>query len=48
MLMRNRRGDAWRLATKAWRLSNDARLRRELLGLIPFGLRRGLRGLLPS
>jgi glycosyltransferase involved in cell wall biosynthesis len=42
MLMHGRRADAWRLARKAWGLSADAAIRRQLLALLPFGVRRML------
>ncbi len=45
MLMRQRWRDGHALAWKAWR--TDPGLRRKILGLIPFALRRAVRGLLP-
>lgn len=47
MLIRRRWVDGLRLARKAWRLSDDPALRRELRGLAPFAAKRFLRGLLP-
>ena len=47
MLIRNRWRDGWNLAARAWRLTPDRRLRGDLLKLVPFGLRRAMRGLLP-
>ena len=47
MLIRNRWRDGWNLAARAWRLTPDRRLRGDLLKLVPFGLRRAVRGLLP-
>ena len=48
MLIRQRWVDGWRLARKAWRLSDDPELRRELRGLAPFAAKRFLRVLLPA
>jgi glycosyltransferase involved in cell wall biosynthesis len=48
MLIRKRWGDGWRLASRAWRLTPDPALRSELLKLIPFGVRRAARSLLPG
>ena len=45
MLMRQRWRDGHALASKAWR--TDPGLRWKILGLIPFALRRAVRGLLP-
>lgn len=47
MLIRGRWSDALRLARRAWRLTPDAGVRRELLQLAPFATRRMLRQLLP-
>jgi glycosyltransferase involved in cell wall biosynthesis len=44
MLMHDRRADAWRLARKAWGLSDDDAIRRQLLALLPFAVRRMLSG----
>jgi glycosyltransferase involved in cell wall biosynthesis len=48
MVMRRRWSDGWRLASQAWRITPDPALRRELLGIAPFALRRAIRGLLPD
>ena len=48
MLIRKRWRDGWSLAARAWRLTPDRALRGELLKLIPFGLRRAARSLLPG
>lgn len=48
MLIRKRWRDGWSLAARAWRLTPDRALRGDLLKLIPFGLRRAVRGLLPG
>lgn len=48
MLIRNRWRDSWQLTRKAWRMTPDPALRRELLKLGPFALRRALRSLLPQ
>jgi GT2 family glycosyltransferase len=48
LLIQKRWREGYRLATQAWRLTPDATLRRDLLQLIPFGLRRAVRGLLPG
>ena len=48
MVIRKRWADGWRLATQAWRLTPDPALRRELLHLAPFALRRAVRSLLPG
>jgi len=48
MFIRRRWGDGWRLARKAWRLSDDPALRGELRGLAPFAAKRFVRGLLPG
>lgn len=48
MLIRKRWRDGWNLAARAWRLTPDRILRGELLKLIPFGVRRAVRGLLPD
>lgn len=48
MLIRRRWGAGARLASLAWRLSRDRAQRREILTLLPFGLKRFLRGLLPA
>ncbi len=45
MLMRQRWRDGHALASKAWR--TDPGLRRKILGLVPFALRRAVRGLIP-
>ena len=47
MLMYRRWSDGWRLATQAWAITPDTAQRLELLRLVPFALRRGVRGLLP-
>lgn len=43
MIIRERWGDAWRLARAGWRAAPDATRRRELLALIPFAAKRRLR-----
>jgi glycosyltransferase involved in cell wall biosynthesis len=48
MLIRRRWAAGARLANRAWRLSRDRGQRREILALLPFGLKRFLRGLLPA
>lgn len=48
MLIRRRWVAGARLASRAWRLSRDRGQRREILALLPFGLKRFLRGLLPA
>ncbi|MET0755451.1 MAG: glycosyltransferase family A protein [Pseudoxanthomonas sp.] len=48
MLMRKRWRDGWSLARRAWRLTPDPALRGDLLRLLPFGLRRAVRSLLPG
>ena len=48
MLIRKRWRDGWTLAMRAWRLTPDRALRGDLLRLVPFGLRRAVRGLLPG
>ena len=48
MLIRKRWRDGWSLAMRAWRLTPDRALRGDLLRLVPFGLRRAVRGLLPG
>ena len=48
MVIRRRWADGWRLAKAAWRLTPDPALRRELLRLAPFAMRRAIRGLLPE
>lgn len=47
MLLTNRWHDAWKLASRAWRLTSDRATHRTLLRLVPFGLRRAVRSLLP-
>ena len=48
MLLTYRWHDAWKLASRAWRLTPDRTTRRTLLRLVPFGLRRFVRRLLPG
>ena len=48
MLIRRRWAAGARLANRAWRFSRDRGQRREILALLPFGLKRFLRGLLPA
>jgi glycosyltransferase involved in cell wall biosynthesis len=48
MLLTNRWHDAWKLAFRAWRLTPDRATRGNLLRLVPFGLRRAVRSLLPG
>lgn len=48
LLIQKRWREGCRMAAQAWRLTPDAALRRDLLRLIPFGLRRAVRGLLPA
>ena len=48
LLIQKRWREGVRMAAQAWRLTPDAALRRDLLRLIPFGLRRAVRGLLPA
>ena len=48
MLIRRRWVAGGRLASRAWQLSRDRGQRREILALLPFGLKRFLRGLLPA
>lgn len=48
MLIRRRWVAGAGLASRAWRLSRDRGQRREILALLPFGLKRFLRGLLPA
>lgn len=48
LLIQKRWREGVRMAAAAWRLTPDAALRRDLLRLIPFGLRRAVRGLLPA
>ena len=36
------------LARRAWGLSRDPAQRREIAGLLPFGVKRFLRGLMPG
>lgn len=48
LMIRGRWRDGGRLAVRAWRLTPDRALRLELLRLIPFGLRRAVRALLPG
>lgn len=48
MLIRRRWVAGARLANRAWRFSRDRGQRREILALLPFGLKRFLRGLLPA
>jgi glycosyltransferase involved in cell wall biosynthesis len=48
MLIRRRWVAGGRLASRAWRLSRDRGQRREILALLPFGLKRFVRGLLPA
>ncbi len=48
LLIQKRWREGVRMAAQAWRLTPDAALRRDLLRLIPFGLRRAMRGLLPA
>ncbi len=48
MLMHRRWATGATLARRAWRLSPDAAQRREVASLVPFGLKRLLRGLFPA
>ncbi|HJW46532.1 MAG TPA: hypothetical protein VJ484_08580, partial [Lysobacter sp.] len=48
MLLRGRWRDAAQLAARAWRTSTRAEVRRGVLALIPFGMRRAVRGMLPG
>jgi glycosyltransferase involved in cell wall biosynthesis len=48
LLIQRRWREGCRMAAQAWRLSRDPALRRDLLRLVPFGLRRAVRGLLPG
>ena len=48
MLIRSRWRDGWRLARKAWMLSDAPELRDELRALAPFAAKRFLRSLLPG
>lgn len=48
LLIQKRWREGCRMAMQAWRLTPDAALRRDLMRLIPFGLRRAVRGLLPG
>lgn len=48
MLMRNRWRDGAGLAAKAWRTSARGDVRRDVLGLVAFGLRRAVRSALPG
>ncbi|MCY7354920.1 MAG: hypothetical protein LH470_07575, partial [Lysobacter sp.] len=47
MFLQGRWGDGWRLASKAWQASPDPALRRDIVGLLPFALRRMARGVIP-
>lgn len=47
MLMCGRTRDAWHLARKAWKTRPDSSHKRQLLGLIPLGLKRTARALVP-
>jgi glycosyltransferase involved in cell wall biosynthesis len=48
LLIQKRWREGCRMATQAWGLTSDTALRRDLLRLIPFGLRHAVRGLLPG
>lgn len=48
MLLTNRWRDAWKLAYRAWHLTPDRATHGTLLRLVPFGLRRAVRSLLPG
>nr|WP_298151456.1 glycosyltransferase [uncultured Pseudoxanthomonas sp.] len=48
MLIRRRWAAGTALARRAWRLSRDPAQRREIAGLLPFGVKRFLRGLVPG
>ena len=48
MLIRRRWAAGTALARRAWRLSRDPAQRREIAGLLPFGVKRFLRGLMPG
>ena len=48
MLIRRRWAAGTALARRAWGLSRDPAQRREIAGLLPFGVKRFLRGLMPG
>ena len=48
MLIRGRWKEGATLARRAWRLSRDAELRGQIKALVPFGIKRLLRGLVPG